>query len=57
MLGRKPFEYNHIRYPLTWVGPRGDLGQHVRLIREPYFVRTSIDAVANTLRITNWLNS
>ena len=45
MTERKRFEYNPYQMPFDWSGTPRELGQHVREIREPLFVRTPMDAV------------
>lgn len=46
---RRPYAPNRYQLPIEWGGSARELGQHVRLIREPYFVRSSTDAVSYLL--------
>lgn len=50
MTERRRYTPNPYQLPLEWGGGMRDLGQHVRLIREPYFVRSSSDAVNYLMR-------
>lgn len=42
---RRRYTPNPYQLPIEWGGSARDLGQHVRMIREPYIVRSSTDAV------------
>ena len=45
MAERRRYEPNPYQLPFEWSGTNRDLGQHVRLIREPLYIRSPIDAV------------
>jgi DNA repair protein RadC len=45
MAERRHPHHNPYQLPFEWRGTARDLGQHVREIREPLFVRSSTDAV------------
>lgn len=47
---RRRYTPNPYQLPIEWGGSVRDLGQHVRLIREPYFVRSPTDAVDYLMR-------
>lgn len=50
MSERRRYTPNPYQLPLEWGGSMRDLGQHVRLIHEPYFVLSSTDAVNYLMR-------
>lgn len=47
---RRRYIPNQYQLPIEWGGSARDLGQHVRMIREPYYVRSPPDAVDYLLR-------
>lgn len=47
---RRGYTPSRYQLPIEWGGSARELGQHVRLIREPHFVRSPTDAVDYLLR-------
>ena len=50
MRERRGYTPSRYQLPIEWGGSARDLGQHVRMIREPYIVRSPTDAVDYFLR-------